>query len=240
MKIEDTRTHLEQVIIGTCVLEGGYDRIAGVLTNRNFSQMEPYNHQVIFKGIEALYPNRPVDLITLTHEIKQPGYASYLAHCSSLVSRSCHLRYHAFLLLQMSMRDAMINLLSKAGGKHVNNTTQAALQEIIDECLDHSNDILGIYETAPAYLRKIGTDESIVLEIQELDNALREKVKAVKSQAHIDSLIQNLTSLNEIGTDIKSRLCLSHLTDAIKLIVIKGSVSDDALMAIQGIRGKLI
>lgn len=148
MKRDEYRVQLEQTIIGACLLENGYDRIAGVLSPKTFTSSIQYNHQVIYKAIEALYPDRPVDPLTVTHELNQPSYASYLAHCSSLVSSSANLRYHAFILLQLSMRDALIQTLSKASEKELSLTTKAALQEIIDECLDSDNDILELYEKA--------------------------------------------------------------------------------------------
>jgi len=229
METEDYRLQLEQTIIGTCLLENGYDRIAGVVSHKNFNVKSPFDHQAIFQAIEVMYPDRPIDLLTVTHELNQPFYAGYLAHCSNLVSSSANLRYHGFILLQLSMRDALIRALSYASERELGLTTKAALQDIIDECLDSDNDILEIYEKSPSYLQSIGVEDNLLAEINKLKEGLQTKVDLIKKQAQVDCLIQRLERLQQNGSDIKSRLCLAKLTEMIKAIIVKGTVSDETL-----------
>lgn len=222
------RQHLEQIIIGSCLLENGYDRIAGVLNFKNFTPSNSYDHQVIFKAIEALYPCSPIDLLTVTHKINNQDYAYYLAECSSKVSSAAHLRYHAFILLQLSMRDVLIERLNKANGNEFSLSTKVAINEIIDECLDYSRDILDIYEKAPIHLANIGAEESLVKEITNLKIGLSEKVIKIKKQAHIDSLFANMQRIPEIILDSKAQLCQDHLVNLIKGILVTGRVDDQA------------
>lgn len=223
------RQDLEQTIIGTCLLENGYNRIAGVLTSRNFTQSEPINHRVIFGAIERLYPKRPVDLISIVYEINKPGYGTYLAECVAKVCSSDNLRYHAFILLQLNMRDALIRILDKAKTAHISTTTHAAIQEIVDECLDTSNDILEIFPRALTYLEATGVEESILVEVRKLLHGIEQKAIKIRDQAHIECLVNNLNQLSKIGTDITSRLVLSRLVELTKGVLIKGTVSATAL-----------
>ncbi len=220
------RQDLEQTIIGACLLENGYARVAGVLTSKNFTASNQFDHQAIFKAIETLYPCSPIDLLTVNNKVDKPNYGWYLAGCSSMVSSAANLRYHAFMLLQLSMRDVLIERLNMASSKELSLLTKSAINEIIDECLDHSTDILAIYEKAPIHLTNIGAEESLIKEITILNNTLLRKTFKIKNQAHIDCLFENMQRIPEVTLDSTSKLCLAHLIDLTKGILITGRVND--------------
>lgn len=228
--MDNFRQNLEQTIIGACLLENGYILVAGVLTGRNFSGVNPYNHRIIFEAIEHLYPTRPVDLLTVVHAINKNGYAAYLAECTSKVCSSDNLRYHAFMLLELSMRDALIQVLDKARSTHINSTTHAAIQEVIDECLD--NDILEIFPKAISYLEATGAEESVLADMRKLQTHIDQKARTIKEQAHIECLINNLNQFSKSGSDITTKLTLSRLTDLTKAVLAKGKVSPATLEAL--------
>jgi len=234
--MEDFRCNLEQTIIGACLLENGYVRVAGVLTSRNFSKFEYYDHQLIFKAIESLYPTRPVDVLTITHQINKDGYAFYLAECMAKVCSSENLLHHAYILLQLGMRDTLIHTLDSVRGAHISNTTHATIQEIIDECLDTTNDIVRIYEKALTYLETNSVDDFIVARIRDLNNILDRKVNAIKNQAHIDSLMNNLLAISNSGNDTNTRLGIKMMTDHIKAALVIGIKDPATLEQIAGIR----
>jgi replicative DNA helicase len=219
------RIELERTILGACILQDAYFQIAEVLNPQNFAAVEPYNHRLIFSKIESMYPGRPVDLVSLFHEIKIPHYASYLAQCANSVSSAANLKYHAFILLELSMGDAMINCLSRAADKEVSVTTKAAINEIIDECLDRSN-ILDIYDKAEEYLKSVGAEEGVLQEIGELSIHYRGRIIKIKSRSHIDCLFRNLENLNKAALDTRSRVCLAHLSEIYKAILIGNPVKE--------------
>ena len=224
--MNEDRQDLEQIIIGSCLLENGYARVAGVLTSKNFTASNTYNNQAIFKAIEALYPNSPIDIITVNNKVNKPYYAHYLASCSSRVSSIANIRYHAFLLLQLSMRDVLIEKLNTTNGKEFSISTKATINEIIDECLDHSNDILDIYDKVPIHLKNLNTEESLIKEFTNLKNDLYEKAIRIKKQAHIDCLFNNLQILSEVTLDSKSKLCMTHLINVIKGILVTEGIDN--------------
>lgn len=220
------RQDLEQIIIGSCLLENGYARVAGVLTSKNFTASDQFDHQAIFKAIETLYPCNPIDLLTVNHKVNKPDYGWYLAGCSSRVSSAANLRYHAFILLQLSMRDVLIERLNMASSKELSLLTKSAINEIIDECLDHSTDILAIYEKAPIHLTNIGAEESLIKEITSLNNTLLRKVFKIKNQANINCIFENMLRISEVTFDSTSKLCLAHLVDVMKGVIVTGKVDD--------------
>jgi replicative DNA helicase len=229
------RQNLEQTIIGACLLENGYSQVAGILTSRNFTHSGAFNHKAIFEAIERLFPLRPVDLITVVHEVNKSGYASYLAECASKVCSSENLRSHAVILLQICMRDALIQILDNARGAHISSTTLAAIQEIIDHCLDKSEDIFETYQGALSYLESIGAEEFLINDIRKLQNGIDLKVIAIKNQAHIDCLVNNLSYLSKVGTDLNTKLALSRLIELTKGVLVKGNVSSTALDVLNSI-----
>jgi len=233
--MDSFRLNLEQTIIGACLLENGYSRVAGVLSARNFSQTEYNNHQLIFEAIERLYPLRPVDLITVIHEVNKRGYAYYLADCMAKVCSADNLRSHALLLVQLSMRDALIQTLDKARSKHFSNSTHCAIQEIIDECLDSGNDILEIYPKALIHLEKIGAEDFILADVRKLNESIDRKCATIKAQAHIDCLINNLNQLSNSGSNTITRLTLARLIELTKGVLIKGNVNPEVLVSLNEI-----
>lgn len=227
-KIE--RQDFEQAIIGACLQENGYCVVAGVLTSRNFTTTTPFNHRLIFKAIQDLYPCRPIDLFTVAHEIAKPDYAWYLASCSARVVSAANLRHHAFILLQMSMRDSLIEFLNNAPDRfNLSTTTRSAINDIIDECLDSSNDILEVYAKAPVYLQGIGADESLIKATNDLCSGVQKKAQVIKSYSHLDSLMRNLDLICKNGYDAKSKFFINQLTELTKLIVAGQAIPDDAL-----------
>lgn len=223
------RLQLEQTIIGSCILENGYSQVAEVLTDKSFTKSEPFDHQLIFSAIEKLYPVRPIDLLTVSYEINKPEYSSYLAHCALNVSSASNLKHHAYILLQLGMRDALINLLDQAQSTAVSLVTRSAIQEVIDECLDTENDILDIYSKVVSYLENLGVENNIVNQVQTLNEKFLLKVSKIKAQSHIDSLLNNLMRIGNNHVQTNARLAISHLGETIKAIISRGEVSKETL-----------
>lgn len=237
--MDDFRLNLEQTIIGACLLENSFDKVAGVLSSKSFTTRTPFDHQLIFNAIEALYPNRPVDLITVSNEVgRKPGYAHYLAYCASKVSSSCNIRSHAFILIQLNMRDILIERLDKASRSDITTLTKAALHEIIDECLDPANDIQDIYDKAPEHLINIGAEETVIAEIKKLRDGLLQRVSKIKQQAHVDCLLNGLESMAK-HENLKVQLALSELKDIFKAILAKGTVPEGAITVLSDLRRRI-
>lgn len=230
MQMATNRKELEQAILGACLLENGYDKVAGVLSHKNFTAGATNNHQVIFKALEDMYPGQAIDLRTVARKLDQPFISSYLAFCSSQVSSAANLRAHAFVLLQICLEDALIELLAKASQKSSSTVTRAGIQEIIEECRHSSSDILSIYEKVPGYLDSLGAEAWLIDEIQKLcSSSFNEKMHKIRQRAHIDALFQNLENLRKGTMDNKSRLCLGHLAQLYKDVLAMERITPEAM-----------
>lgn len=225
---------LEQTILGACLLENAYPRVADILTHKNFSKPDPaashfIDHQTIFQVFENFYPLRPIDIATVSHELaKVPGATSYIAELSMKVSSSANLRYYALCLLETSFRNAFIDLLHKQfSSGHFDTATMAIIQEIIDEALDSDNDIFEVIEKSTAYLMQGLTDDSLLRSLQDFRDKMDLRIKKTKTQAHIDCLISNLENLNRLPFDTKAKMAVSHLTDILKMIIATGKITSD-------------
>lgn len=233
--MDSERLKLEKIILGACLLENGYSRVADILTHRNFSKPELnsghlMDHQLIFKVFEKFYPLKPIDIQTVYHELKlEPGIGWYLAELTSMVSSSANLTYYAFTLLEYNMCSSFLDLVqSKISSGSFATMTIAALQEIIDETLDSDSDILMIIESAAAHLENIYAEESLIMAFREFRNAADNRIERIKKQSSIESLLNNLANLNALSSDFHTRMAVSHLTDLLKAILAVGKIEPDA------------
>ena len=220
------RKDLEQVILGACLLENGYNRVAGILSFKNFTPSSTYNHQLIFQSIQNLYPSSPIDILTVTHKIKKLEYSSYLAYCMNKVCNVANLRFHAFILLQESMRSLLVERLNMAMNMELKTVTKAHINDIVKKCLDPYSDIVKFYDLLPDFLKSVNAEESLIKEMTNLKNDLYEKTIRIKKQAHIDCLFNNLQRLPEGTLDSKSKLCMTHLINVIKGILVTEGIDD--------------
>src|SRR5690606_37520984 len=126
----NTRVELEKAILSPIIFCNGYAYIANILTEKNFVT-EP--HKIIFSICTELYPVKPIDIIVLTHVLREryPDNVQLIHYAFvelSHISANTHLVYHSFLLLQ---EDIKLKFLSSVTAWKVNREkelqhTQAA------------------------------------------------------------------------------------------------------------------
>jgi hypothetical protein len=227
------RVLVEQTVLGMCLLENGYSKVSDILSPVNFSSPDIdkgiyFSHGEIFSAFEKLYPIKPINLVSV---IGMLGYESmwYIFALSSRVCSSSDIRYHAFQLLEFSIRESFLSLLTKLSeGK--TDITAVAIHEIIDEALDYDNDIFEVIKTAITYLQKI--DSNAVGEAIDFHNKIDLKVSRIKQLASVDALMKNLTNLNQLTNDTTSQMAITHLTDLVKTILTKGQITNNELTQI--------
>ncbi len=227
----NNRTELEIAILGACVLESyAYPQVMDFLSHKNFSKPNIdegiyADHQLMYQAFETLWPNKPIELRSVANHFKNNREMVYwVANYQSQVSSSANLRYYASELLEYSFKDAFFAISQKYKDaiKGV-STTLAAIIEIEDEVFD--GDILEILPKAVVYLRDIGSPEEIIAEFSKLDENVQLKLKKIKQQANVDALVNNLNNIRGLPMDTPTRMCLHNLTEAIKEIMITGSVT---------------
>lgn len=227
MNLPGYRISLEQIILGACLLENGYQVVADVLSAKNFLAADPerglyLSHQQIYHAFEKLYPARPINLISVRRELTSE-YRDYISQLALMVSSTEDLRFHAFVLLEYNLRGSFIELLHKefSSGKY-NTATQQAIQEIIDESLDNDNDIFEVISASRLHLHNIMADDSLVQAVADFEIKIDKRIESIKRQASIDCLVNNLSNLNRLPHDTTTKMAVSHLTDILKNILATG------------------
>ncbi len=235
--------NLEKIILGACLLENSYCRVADILTHRNFSKPDFISghfmdHQLIFSVFEKLYPLKPIDLQTVYHELShEPGMRGYLGELTATVSSSANFSYYAFTLLEYKMRSSFIDLLhSKIASGAFATMTNAALQEIIAETLDSDGDILEIIEVTAAHLTNIYAEEPLIAAVVEFRNAVDKRIKKIQKQSSIESLLNNLANLSTVSSDLQTRLAINHLAELFKAIIAGGKIEPKLAIEIFGLK----
>ncbi|MBW2039613.1 MAG: replicative DNA helicase [Deltaproteobacteria bacterium] len=113
-KLPPQNTEAEQSILGGILIENdALNRVLEVLENRDFYREV---HQKIFHCMVALYErNEPLDLVTLTNELKKTkqleevGGASYLASLVDSVPTAANIVYYAKIVKEKSILRELIS-----------------------------------------------------------------------------------------------------------------------------------
>lgn len=120
------RHELEQAVLAACLLErDAFFKVSDILNADSFTSAA---HATIWKAVERMAKQAvPIDLITLTNELKQLGQldyiggAPYVVEISSRVVSSANIEAHARILKQHHLRDLMRKagerLLQEAGNE---------------------------------------------------------------------------------------------------------------------------
>ena len=106
----------QAVLAGILINNDAINQIMDILSGDDFYR-EAHNH--LFEGMVDLYnKNEPIDLITLSHQLKEKkllekaGGAEYLASLVEAVSTSAGILYHAKIIRDLSVRRKLINQCS--------------------------------------------------------------------------------------------------------------------------------
>ncbi len=239
--INTSRIRIEQAILGACILDNGaYIRIADVLIENNFSvHPSGYDHKLVYRALKDMFPMQHIDLLTVSHRVGK--FPSYLAELTSMVSSSCNILTHAYLLLQIDIRDKFVQLLLRYNSEiekdsiKVSLSTKLALMEIIDECLD-TRDIIDIVGRAENYLEGIGAEDYVLDAVGGFYKKFQVRLQKISRRSTVDSLFSNLDSIGLQTFDITTKNALNHLADLTKYILAKGKADESLASAIAAVR----
>lgn len=229
MSITPYRLWLEQTVLGACLLENGYQKIADILQPVNFSTYNydkgfTHDHQQIFKGMQALYPKSPIDMLTVSCQLRGIVDAHYIVSLCNRLSSAANIRYHAILLLEISIRETFLTLLTSLQQNRT-DMVNLALYEIQDEALDIDNDIFNVIEKSIIYMQRL--DEPVTNALVDFHLKIDKRIAQIKNVSAVETLIQHLSQLNQIPNDPPTQMAVSHLTDIIKTILANGTVKKE-------------
>ncbi len=159
-RIPPQAVDVEQAVLGAMLLEPeAIPQAIEVLRSDAFYQLK---HQKIYIAMLNLFERgNPVDLITLTEELKtreeleQVGGAYYLAELTAQVASAANVEYHARIIAEKSLMRKMIETMTKLIGRAYDPSTDAF------DLLDHAE--RDIFEISESQLRKSSRSMSDVL-----------------------------------------------------------------------------
>lgn len=219
------RHQLEVAVLGACLLENKFYLVANVLSYKNFST--PI-HAEIFNAMATLYPNQPIDMLTV-NKATANKYPHTIANLTTFVCSAANLRYHAYCLLEIDLREKFVALLqpwNDPSGQNKMPALTISVQEVTDEMLDYSNDLFETLEYSKIYLSKFNC-EPLTKAIHDFFNAMDKRIYLIKQQAHVDTLVYNLDLLRKSPMQAKPCAVLNKLIDEVKQILITGTVADE-------------
>lgn len=127
---------IEQVVLGALMIDSdAFSVVSEILKPETF--YEP-KHQYIYDAIRKLnMDERPVDIMTVTEELKRLGTlervggAAYVVELSSRVISSAHIEYHAKVLAQKFLARQLISFASNVETKAFDETVD--VEELMQE-----------------------------------------------------------------------------------------------------------
>lgn len=120
---------LEQTIIGSLLLEKQAIEITVYIKPDHFYSQQ---HSDIYKSIiDLVSESSPVDLRTVTHALRKSGKLdecggpSYLAECTSRVTSTANIHYHARILMEFAIKRELIFISSEVNYQAWDDTKDA-------------------------------------------------------------------------------------------------------------------
>ncbi|MBI2018582.1 replicative DNA helicase [Candidatus Daviesbacteria bacterium] len=147
-KLPPQNIDAEQSLLGALLIDkDAIVRVSEILSIRDFYRID--QHAPVYDAIQTLYERRePIDLVTVTEELKRKsvydkiGGASYLTSLVNIVPTSAHIEHYAKIIKEHSIRRSLI--------------TQAT--KLIEHSYDESEDVDQILENAESAIFAISQE----------------------------------------------------------------------------------
>lgn len=205
------RLQIEQSILGAIIYCDGYSQVAHILTPNNFSSIEDgfHRNRELYAIITEMYPSRPIDLISISHEVRKrytDDYSVMQTLCKSdiRVQSTSSIGYWAYILLQIDISEKYKKLLSEWRSARIRNLDHAeagALKEII-ESVNNESDIFDIIEGSCNYFLHLNMQDELAL-TKAFNMDLDKKAKKVKAMSSINTALGYLFKVGESSQEIK-------------------------------------
>lgn len=202
------RLETEKSILGAIIHCNGYPQIAHILSASNFSSHPTAENRGLYTVIAGLYPSRPIDLITIYHEI-QLKYPNDVALMSTLhnvghnVSSAVNIEEWAFALLQDDITRKFQRQLADWRAEREANHDHAATGALL-EIIEHLNaggDIFETIDKATLYLSKMDMQKELKTCIRFYEDLLT-KIENIKKVKSIDIPLNYLFRITDATPEI--------------------------------------
>ncbi len=227
------RYKLEKQIIGTCLICNCFDKVASILSPKNFSTKN--DHDQIWKMMHQIYASgRSISLQTVSITSK----AHYLCECTLPINNSATLIHDALMLLECDIREKVSTRLHDIRKGFISKSdfeNASIIQEMYQAITDLNNDCFLIMSQIINYLNSDEQLKDISEELAEFKDAIPQKVKYIKDQAHITRLFAQLELLSKNLDPIRS-VIISRCEEIVKATLIDARLSDDLLPNLQKLK----
>ncbi len=177
---------LEEAVLGAMLLESGcIDTVLAILKPESFYKLE---NQIIYRAIKELKDiNRPVDLLTVTNQLKKSGKIEevggpvYVTGLTSTVASSAHVDVHAMIVQDKFIQRELIRISS----------------EILTMAYDESEDPLDI-------ISNFNLNISNLLADNQVENAVHIQIPLKARLAEIEQISKNKEKLIGIPSGLSN------------------------------------
>lgn len=181
---------IEQAVLGALMIDqDGFSMVSEMLRAETF--YEP-RHQKIYKAIQSLnMSERPVDILTVTEELKREGTleevgnTSYIIQLSSLVTSAAHIEEHVHILSQKYLARQLISFSSVIETKAFDETVE--IEDLMQEAEGK------LFEISQKNMRKDYTQIDPVL-----NEAISILQKAAENTGGLTGLSTGYTEMDKI------------------------------------------
>lgn len=166
-KVQPNALPLERAVLGALMLDK--EAIMVVLDLLQAESFYSDAHQAIYKAmIRLLHRSQPIDLLTVTEELKNTGELeiagkpSYLVELTNNVASAANIEYHARLIVQKSAAREVIRFSTKAIARAYDDTTD--ILDLIGDVTENVGDLVDgfskksavrVADALPKFIKKL-------------------------------------------------------------------------------------
>lgn len=170
-KLQPQAPALEQAVLGALMLDK--DALPVVIDILHPSSFYSDNHQEIYRAICKLFEkSQPVDLLTVTEELKKLGVINavggpfYLVELTNRVASSANVEYHARIVAQ----------------KHIQRELIRISTETINDAYEDSTDVFDLLDKAEQNLFQI-TEQNLSRGYQNMGSLMSQAIKQLEEMS---------------------------------------------------------
>lgn len=200
------REELEQTILGACLLEWpAYGELAHILKENNFKEPK---HRAIWQAMNHLWPNLPIDLLSVTNQMRKANQfynlelPVYLTELTNRVNSAANLSYHAMILLELDIREKLISAVlsydNSKGDIGQRLRRESALNEAENALKSNATDVLAAAEALPRFFEQLQIPE-LAQKITQINQAISQRAKQINLQ-------EQLNRVNRIQAELTEQL----------------------------------
>jgi urease gamma subunit len=202
------RLNIEDSILGAIIYHNGYPQIAHILSPANFSDLPERQNRGLYSIICGLFPDRPIDLVSISHEIrtKHPHNVALMSTLLNTGHRVCSatsIVHWASILLEIDITGKFQRQIADWRSERESNLDHveaAALLEIFENATA-GRDIFDLIDEATRYFHHHDMQT-------ELDGC-------IKLHAYLSKKFHNIKKMNSINTALNYLLQISSASPEI-------------------------